>query len=179
MEKNLGLLLWCPHSHHPGCAQPDVPRLGQGALDTPLCWVETPHIHCTVSQAENITQTISSNFGTHRAAKHPLPLHPPLVPPMPIAPTSPIPTHDVTVEGDTVGVEELDNSQEDLRLHIAQDEGALGWDAAGGVLAAHWRLAEHPAERLTAARQHTAVRKHLLLLPAHHKHHITVGERGP
>lgn len=98
---------------------------------------------------------------------------------MPMFPTSPIPTHDVAVEGDAVGVEELDDGQEDLRLHIAQDEGPLGWDAAGSVLAACQPLAKHSLESLAAARQHTAVRKHLLLLPAHHERHVTVGERGP
>lgn len=99
--------------------------------------------------------------------------------PMPTSPTRPIPTHNVAVEGDTVGVEELDDSQEDLGLHIAQDEGSLGWDAAGGVLAACQPLAKHSLESLAAARQHTAVRKHLLLLPAHHECHVTVRERGP
>lgn len=96
-----------------------------------------------------------------------------------MVPTSPIPTHYVAVEGDTVGVEELNDGQEDLRLHVAQDEGALGWDAARGVLAARWCLAEHATKHLAAARQHTAVCKHLLLLLAHHEHHIAAGERGP
>lgn len=81
-------------------------------------------------------QHISPTFSTPGAAKPSPPLHSPLVPPKPTAPTSPIPTHDVTVESDAVGVEELNDSQEDLGLHVTQDEGALGWDTAGGVLAA-------------------------------------------
>lgn len=69
-----GVLLWCPHSQHPGCAQPAVPRLGQthvgqGALDTMLCWAESPHTHCTVSQPESIMQSIPSTFGIPGATK--------------------------------------------------------------------------------------------------------------
>jgi len=124
-------------------------------------------------------QSIPSTFGTPGAAQHLLHLHPHLVPAVPTVPASPIPTHYVAVEGDAVGVEELDDGQKDLRLHVAQDEGALGWDAAGRVLTARQPLAEHPPESLAAARQHTAMRKHLLLLLAHHERHITAGERGP
>lgn len=124
-------------------------------------------------------QSIPSTFGTPGAAEHPLTLHPPLVPPLPVVPASPIPAYNVAVEGDAVGVEELDDGQEDLGLHVAQDEGALGWDAARRVLAACWPLAKHPLESLAAARQHAAVRKHLLLLLAHHECHVAVGERRP